>query len=145
MRKVARDSSYIWKPLLIDSHGRLYTLVTDGIEIASVTPEGYLDVKTHSSDKCFAADYGTAQTAVVIITPPSGKRIKVIQVYASTESITADIALAFGAVAPQFFKLYTAKTQTHTGPVVCSIGGVDAKVYLTCGAKTFIAIAYDEV
>ncbi|GAH38143.1 unnamed protein product, partial [marine sediment metagenome] len=46
---------------------------------------------------------------------------------------------------PQFFKLYTAKTQTHTGPTVCAIGSADTSINLTCGAKTFIAIAYDEV
>jgi len=119
--------------------------ITDGTRIASITPDGYQDVKTHSSDECFAMDYGSAQTAAVIITPASGKRIKVIQVYVSTESITTDVALCFGVGAPQFFKLYTAKTQTHTGPVVCAVGGVDKTINLTCGAKTFVAISYDEV
>ncbi|GAG63437.1 unnamed protein product, partial [marine sediment metagenome] len=120
------------------------TKITDGTNIGTVTDEGYQDVKTHSSDHCFASDYGGAQTATAIITPSSGKRIKVIQVYVSTESITSDVALSFGVGALQFFKLYTAKTQTHTGPVVCSIGGVDKTINLSCGAKTFVAIAYDE-
>ncbi|GAH01136.1 unnamed protein product [marine sediment metagenome] len=121
------------------------TKITDGTNIAKITGEGYQDVKTHSSDHCFAMDYGSAQTAAVLITPASGKKIKVIQVYVSTESITADVALTFGVGVPQFFKLYTAKTQTHTGPVVCSVGGVDKTINLTCGAKTFVSIAYDEV
>ncbi len=119
--------------------------ITDGTYIGSITPEGYQDVKTHSSDHCFSMDYGSAQTAAAIITPAAGKKIKVVQVYVSTESITDDVALAFGSVAPQFFKLYTAKTQTHTGPIVCAIGSVDTAINLTCGAKTFIAIAYDEM
>lgn len=111
----------------------------------SVTGDNYLDVKSHSSDECFAGDYADAQTDTVIITPASGKRIKIIQVYVSTESITSDVALAFGSGAPQFFKLYTAKTQTHTGNLVCAAGAVDETVNLTCPAKTFISIAYDEV
>ncbi|GAH85147.1 unnamed protein product, partial [marine sediment metagenome] len=71
--------------------------------------------------------------------------IKIIQAYVSTESIVSDVALTFGVGVPQFFKLYTAKTQTHTGPVVCAVGSVDTTINLTCGAKTFVAIAYDEV
>lgn len=114
-------------------------------DIATVTSDGFLDVKTHSSDRCFAGDYGDAQTGTAIITPLAGKRIKVIQVYVSTESITADVALVFNGAAAEFFKLYTAKTQTHTGALVCALGGVDKSVELTCGAKTFINIAYDEV
>ncbi|GAG96593.1 unnamed protein product [marine sediment metagenome] len=121
------------------------TKITDGTNIGTVTDEGYQDVKTHSSDFCFAMDYGGAQAAAVIITPTAGKKIKVIQVYVSTESITADVALTFGVGTPQFFKLYTAKTQTHTGPVVCAVGPVDTSINLICGAKTFVAIAYDEV
>ncbi|GAH36376.1 unnamed protein product, partial [marine sediment metagenome] len=97
-------------------------VIIKGIDgnLASVTSDSFLDVKTHSSDSCFSNDYAEAQTATVIITPAAGKRIKIVQVYVSTESIVTDVALAFGAEAPQFFKLYTAKTQTHTGNLVCS-------------------------
>lgn len=119
--------------------------ITDGVETASVTTDNYLDVKSHSSDHCFAGDYGSAQTDVAIIIPDSGKKIKVVQVYVSTESITVDVALTFGTGEPQFFKLYTAKTQTHAGAIICAIGDVDQTVNLTCGDKTFVNIAYDEV
>jgi len=112
---------------------------------ASVTVDNYLDVKTHTPDKCFAADYAGAQTAAVIITPTAGKKISVINVYASTETSTTDITLAFGTSGNIFFKLYTTNKADATGNVICANGAVDETIKLTCGAGTFVSVAYNEI
>ncbi|GAI03397.1 unnamed protein product [marine sediment metagenome] len=69
--------------------------IWDGTDTASIRPEGWLDVKTHTPDKCFAADFADAQANQVIITPPEGKRIEIISNYASTENAVGDITLKF--------------------------------------------------
>ena len=141
---IANDSDKIARYLLTDSSGRLLTVITDGTETATVTTEGYLDVKTHTPDFCFAADYTQAQTAAVIITPTAGKTIEVIQVYASTSTTTTDITLAFGTSGNKFYKLYTAQKATAVGNVICADGAADETIKLTCGANTFVSIAYNE-
>lgn len=39
-----------------------------------VRPNGWLEVKIHTPDNCFAGDYADAQTNQVILTPTSGKK-----------------------------------------------------------------------
>lgn len=117
--------------------------VWDGTEIATVTPEGYLDVKTHTPDACFSADYSEVQTDLVVITPPAGKRIEVIQVYASTEDGITNVALKFTTSGKIFFKLYTKVHNAVAGNVVCAVGDVDETISLTCPAKTFISVSYN--
>lgn len=144
MTIIAQDSDNIARFLITDSSGRLYTLVSDGTETATVTAEGYLDVKTHTPDFCFAADYAEAQTAAIIITPTAGKKIEVISVYASSKVTTTDVTLAFGTSGNIFFKLYTANKATATGNVICAEGAVDETIKLTCGAGCFVSIGYNE-
>lgn len=118
--------------------------VTDGIESATVTSDGYLDVKTHTPENCFAADYADAQAAAVIITPTAGKKLKIISVYVSTNTTTTDVTLAFGTSGNIFFKLYTAQKAAQTGNDICALGATNETVKLTCGAGTFVSIGYDE-
>lgn len=96
------------------------------------------------SNKCHGKDYSGAQTAVTFLTPTSGKKLIIKQVYASTESITVDVTLEFATSSKTIFKLYTAKNQTHTGNIICGKGAVDEVLTLTCGAKTFVSVSYDE-
>ena len=119
--------------------------ITDGTETASVTIDGYLDVKSHTPEKCFAADYAGAQAAVVIITPTAGKKIRVISVYVSTSTVATDITLAFGTSGNIFFKLYTDQKAAQTGNNICALGAADETIKLTCGAETFVSIGYDEI
>lgn len=144
MAIIAQDSSNIPRLLLTDSSGRLYTILSDGTETATVTADGYLDVKTHTPDICFAADYAGAQDAQVILTPTAGKKIKVIQVYASTKSNTTDVTLLFTTSESVFFKLYTSLVGSAVGNLICAEGAADETITLTCGAGTFVSIGYDE-
>lgn len=117
--------------------------IWDGTDTATVTPEGWLDVKTHTPDNCFAADYAGGQVGTVIITPPAGKRIEIVTNYVSTEDAVGDITLKFTGAAQPFFKLYT-KTKTEAvGNLICAKGNINQTVEVTCPAKTFISIGYD--
>ena len=121
------------------------TYVTGGTETATVTAQGYLDVKTHTPEHCFAGDYADAQAAVVILTPTAGKKIKIIQAYVSTADDGTDVTLAFGTSGNVFFKLYSARKSAQTGNIICGTGATDETIKLTCGPKTFVSISYDEV
>lgn len=142
---IAKDSNEIPKFLLTDTSGNQYILLSDGTEIATVTADGYLDVKTHTPEKCFNADYAGAQAGVVILTPTAGKKIRVVSVYASTNTVATDITFAFGTSGNIFFKLYTAQKASQTGNNICAEGAVDETIKLTCGADTFVSIGYDEI
>jgi len=141
---ITQDEDHIARLIYTDTAGRLYTLLSDGTTTATVTEEGWLNVKTHTPDKCFAADYAGAQAAAVILTPTAGKKIEVISVYASTETSTTDITLAFGTSGDIFFKLYTTNKADATGNVICATGAIDETIKLTCGAGTFVSIGYNE-
>jgi len=113
--------------------------------VAKITSDGWLEVKTHSSDECFGFDYDAAQTDQVILTPAAGKKIKIVQVYVSTKDETTDVTLKFTTSGNIFFKLYTSKKQAQAGNVICGEGAADETVELTCGPGTFVSISYDEV
>lgn len=113
--------------------------------VARVTSEGWLEVKAHSSSHCYSEDFAVAQTDQVILTPSAGKKVKVVQVYVSTEDETTDVTLRFPTSGKTIFKLYTSKKQAQTGNVVCGEGVVNESIELTCGAGTFVSISYDEV
>ena len=121
---------------------------TDGdgnvIALSSLT-ERYLDVKTHTPEKCLHTDYADAQAAAVIVTPTAGKKIRVISNYASTKTITTDVTLAFGTSGNVFFKLYTSQRAAESGNQICALGAADETIKLTCGDGTFVSIGYDEV
>ena len=139
------DSNKNVHPILTDTSGRQYVLLSDGTQTASVSIDGYLDVKTHTPEKCFASDYAGAQTAAVIITPTAGKKIRIVSSYVSTETVATDITLAFGTSGNIFFKLYTSQRAAQTGNEICALGAVDETIKLTCGDGTFVSIGYDEV
>ena len=141
----AMDANKVPRALLTDASGRLYLLLSDGTEIATVTADGYLDVKVHTPEKCFAADYAGAQAGVVILTPTAGKKIRITQVYVSTKTNTTDITLSFTTSGSIFFKLYTTLRGAATGNVICATGATNETITLTCGAGTFVSIGYDEV
>ena len=145
MTIIATNSTGNPKFIRTDDSGNVQSVISDGTDKATVTAEGWLDVKTHTPEKCFAADYIEAQTAAVILTPTSGKKIKIIQVYASTSTTTTDITLYFTTSGNKFYKLYTAQKATAVGNIICGTGAANETVKLTCGANTFISIAYDEV
>ncbi len=116
-----------------------------GEYIARVTPEGWLETKSHSSDKCFGEDFAGAQENQEIITPSAGKKMVVVQVYVSTEDEATDVTLKFADSGNVFFKLYTSKKQAQAGNVICGKSAIDEGIELTCGAGTFVSISYDEV
>lgn len=112
--------------------------------IAKVTSLGYLEVKTHTPDFCFASDYADAQALETILTPSGGKKIEIISVYASVEGDGTNVTLEFDGADQPFFKLYTKNRKSSTGNVICAEGETDQVIKLTCPVNTFISIGYDE-
>lgn len=145
MAIVAADSGEIARRLRTDTSGRLYVLVTDGTETATVTADGYLDVKTHPASKCFSADYAEAQTNVTIITPSAGKKIQIARVYVSTASTDVNVTISFVTSGNILFKLYTSKTNLAADTGLCAVGAANESVKITCGAGTFVSIGYEEI
>lgn len=96
------------------------------------------------SDKCFSVNHSQSQSAAAMITPTSGKKLIIRQVYASTSTINADVTLEFLTSEKIIFKLYTAQTATSVGNIICGEGAVDEVLSLTCGANTFVSVSYDE-
>jgi len=119
--------------------------ITDGVDNATVTSEGYLDVKTHTPETCYANDFTDAQVDTTIITPTSGKKIRIISAYASVGANATNVTLSFVTSGNVFFKLYTEKKSESSGNVICATGAVDEAVKITCPETTFVSIAYDEV
>lgn len=103
-----------------------------------------LEVKTNVSDKCYGQDFDTAQNNVCIVTPTRNMKIRVRQVYVSTNSKTVDVSLKFEGTQKVFYKLYTDKNQCQAGDMICALGNLNEKIAVTCGAGTFISISYDE-
>jgi len=95
-------------------------------------------------EKCFCKDYTSAQSAVAIITPASGKKLRIRYVFVSTASTTTNVVLEFATSAITVFKLYVANIQT-AGMVTRKEGDIDEPLKLTCAADTFLLILYDEV
>lgn len=145
MAIIAKDSSNVPRLLLVDSSGNIQAVISDGTDTATVTADGYLDVKTHTPENCFASDYTDAQSQVAILTPTSGKKIRVVQVYVSTKTTTTDVTLEFATSGTTAFKLYTTTRAAATGNIVCGEGATNEALSLTCGAGTFVSVAYDEV
>ena len=102
---------------------------------------GYLPL----SSKCYGKDYSGAQSAVAFLTPTSGKKLLIRQVYASTAVDTTDVILEFVTSSKTVFRLYTTKKQAQTGNIICGEGAVDEVLTLTCGAGTYVSVSYDEV
>lgn len=97
------------------------------------------------SSSCYAKDYDELQERIVFLTPSSGKRLIIKQVYASTSTVNVDVTLEFITSSKTIFKLYTAQKATATGNIICGIGAVDEVLSITCGSNTFVSVAYDEV
>jgi len=96
------------------------------------------------SSECYGKDYAQAQTTVAFLTPTSGKKIIVKQVYASSSTVNVDVTLEFATSSKTIFKLYTAQKATATGNIICGEGAVDEVLSLTCGDNTFVSVSYDE-
>ena len=96
------------------------------------------------SSECHGEDYAQAQTAVAFLTPTSGKKIIVKQIYASSSTVNVDVILEFVTSSKTIFKLYTAQKATATGNIICGEGAVDEVLSLTCGDNTFVSVSYDE-
>ena len=92
----------------------------------------------------FAQDYSGAQTNLTIITPSSGKKLEITQIYVSTSTVNVDVTLDFATSGNIVFKLYTAQKATDSGIPCHHDGAVDESLRLTCGANTFICVSYIE-
>jgi len=92
----------------------------------------------------FTDDFSTAQTLQTILTPASGKKIILHQVFVSTSTTNINITLEFATSSILIFKLYTAQSARALGTDCHLRGAVDEPVTLTCGTNTFISIVYHE-
>ncbi len=97
------------------------------------------------STRTYSNDFSQAQSSTDIITPSSGKYLKIKQVYASTADSATNITLEFSTSEIVVFKLYTDKKQAQAGNISAVKGAIDEPLTLTCGANTFVSISYDEL
>lgn len=112
--------------------------------VGTITLEGYLNVKTHSSTGCYTHRFQDEQIDTVIITPAAGKSIEIISVYVSVGTADRNVEVKFQDSGEIVFMLHTVKKSSQAGNEICARGGVDEKVTLTCPQDTFISIGYDE-
>jgi len=132
------------------SKGGLMPSLTDvriffGEFVAKVTSLGYLEVKTHTPDKCFSQEFTELKDEAVILTPTPGKKVEVIQVYIASKS-DDDVKLFFAdGDIKNIFVLYPTKKSSALGAIICGTGDVDEPVKLTCGKDTFVQFGYNEV
>jgi len=120
---------------VVEAINNANTAILDGINQGNqIVPED-----------CYHNDFSTQQTNTVIITPTSGKRLRVVGVVATTDADTGTIVLAFGTSGSIIFKLYVGKDRTYLGDGVCALGAVDETVKISCPADTFISVTYNEV
>ena len=119
-----------------DVSNTLKRVKTNDVEALNVNIQQFLTT--------FAQDYSGAQTNLTIITPSSGKKLEITQIYASTSTVNIDITLDFATSENVVFKLYTAQKATDAGIPCHHDGSVDESLRLTCGANTFICVSYIE-
>ena len=103
-----------------------------------------LNVNIQQFVTSFAQDYPGAQTDLTIITPSSGKKLEITQIYTSTSTVNVDITLDFATSGNIAFKLYTAQKATEAGIPCHHDGAINESLRLTCGANTFICVSYME-
>lgn len=119
------------------------SVIWGGGRVATITLDGYLDVKTHTPDGCYSKEQDVDRDSFVIVTPPSGKAIEVIQAYAASKSDT-DIRIYFtGNEDGVIFTLYPTKKSSALGAIICATGAVDQSISLDCGADSFIQFGYN--
>jgi len=118
--------------------------LTDGTETATVTEDGYLNVKTHSPDLYFTGDYAAAQTNLLIVTPSAGKKILLSSVFVSTGSTSGNIMIIAQTSGKILLKIYTDTFFCAHSVVYAGKTDADEGIKLTCPANTFINIGYEE-
>ncbi len=116
----------------------------DAFERVNLNGANALNVNIQQFVTSFAQDYSGAQTNLTIITPSSGKKLEITQIYTSTSTVNVDITLDFATSGNIVFKLYTAQKATESGIPCHHDGAVDESLRLTCGANTFICVSYIE-
>lgn len=112
---------------------------------ATVTSEGFLDVKTHTPDVCYANYFPNEQIDAAIITPAEGKIIEFVSAYVSVGTADRNVEIKFQDSGKIVFMLHTTKKSAQVGNQICAKGGVNEKVTLTCPDDTFVSIGYDEI
>jgi hypothetical protein len=102
-----------------------------------------------SFKKTFTAEYDNDQTAQVVLTPPTGKRIRVSGYMIATDSTTGGVRLFFAAPDEDTVgRLFGASG--NSGYVPCLITGdrnEPLKITSTLGAtkRCFVSVNYTEV
>lgn len=74
----------------------------------------------HDFDKTFSAEYEADQTGLTIITPTSGKTLKIVGVYVSNESTDGKV------------RIYFNDDENDAIQTVCTIFGADSNNYIPC-------------
>ena len=122
---------------------RRVLIVFNGI-VATVTSEGYLDVKTHTPpDFCYSREHTEDRSGFIIATPPSGKQFVVIHLCVATQSAIIPRIYFTGNGDDMIFMLYPEKKSSALSAIICATGVVDQSISLDCGANTFIQFGYN--
>lgn len=110
-----------------------------------ITPHGEMMVKECDAKHLFTYLYDDAQSNELIITPTKDQKLIIRQVYVSTAS-DLDVKVCFDNGDPEdyIFVNYPQKRSSISSLITRKRGDIDQGIKLTCGADTFVLIAYDQ-
>lgn len=100
-------------------------------------------IEIRDEGSVFTAEYATAQTGTDIITPPSGQRVRILEVFTTTAATSGEIFLFAGSAIAHKQYVGAAGQSQKTGRGF--LGGVDAPIELTTTtstSKVFVWVKY---
>ncbi len=136
------DSNDKVHPILVDSSGRPYVILSDGTNNVIINEDGELRVNNTDGLITATEDYAGAETDTVIINPGATEKIEVHNIFVSTNVNNVDVIVKFATSGDIIFKLYTSQQQTANSEILHMVGAANENVEITCGAGTFISITY---
>ena len=136
------DSNKKVYPILVDSGGRPYVILSDGTNTANINDDGELAVNSTNGLITATEDYAGAETNTVIINPGATEKVEVHNVFISTNVNNVDVIIKYATSGDIIFKIYTSQQQTAGSTILHMVGAANENVDVTCGAGTFISITY---
>jgi len=138
------DSNKDVYPILTDTSGRQYVLISDGTNTVTIAHGTALSVCTQKHLTTININYAAGQTNGVVISPGATKTLCIHSIYVSTNDKLTDVEFNEETSDDLLFKLYTTNQQTTTSANLHIDTVVGKDLLITCGAGTFVQICYVE-
>ena len=144
------DSNKKVIPILVDSDGRPYVVLTDGTNNLGTTHDYGTDktslaVSIEAGKNTFSEEYTTAQTATVIINPDSDKKVSVVGVSVGGDGAAGVVSLDFVTSGKKVFRHYMSKTSHTLSSTLHIVGAANENLSLTTTTGTdtiFVTVNY---